>query len=210
LVESPSPPDIIGGNYYLTSERFLDHRPERYPEVFHGGNGRQAYADVEAVRVLSNGVAGAARLLEEAWTRYGQPVAITEAHLGSTSPDEQLRWVSQVWRDAMALRVKGIDLRAVTIWSLLGAWDWHCLVTRDEGVYESGVFDIRGASPRPTDLANLVHHLANGGTPPAPLLSQPGWWNRRERLLYPAVDEDGIDVSGAEHIGTSSARRHVA
>jgi len=32
FLENPSPPDIIGVNYYLTSERFLDEHPERYPE----------------------------------------------------------------------------------------------------------------------------------------------------------------------------------
>jgi dTDP-4-dehydrorhamnose reductase len=30
--DNPCPPDVIGVNYYITSERWLDHRPERYPE----------------------------------------------------------------------------------------------------------------------------------------------------------------------------------
>ncbi len=38
----PAPP--------ITSERFLDHRLHPYPVEWHGGNGRQASADVEAVR----------------------------------------------------------------------------------------------------------------------------------------------------------------
>ena len=54
LLEQPCPPDIIGGNYYVTSERFLDHRRRRYPAATHGGNGRDAYADVETVRVLAD------------------------------------------------------------------------------------------------------------------------------------------------------------
>ena len=33
-------PDIIGFDHYLTSERFLDHRVERYPGVEPGSNGR--------------------------------------------------------------------------------------------------------------------------------------------------------------------------
>src|SRR3954468_18203537 len=207
--EQPCPPDVIGGNYYVTSERFLDHRRHRYPPVTHGGNGRDAYADVETVRVLADWSPSPARLLEEVWQRYHRPVAITEAHLGSTL-NEQVRWLSQVWQEATRPQESGVDIRAVTIWSLLGAWDWHCLVTRDEGIYEAGVFDIRGAKPRPTDLANLVHHLANGGTPPESFLGRAGWWNHPDRLLYPAVDDDGIDVCGAEHVGTSLTRRHVA
>jgi dTDP-4-dehydrorhamnose reductase len=31
FIEHPCPPDIIGINHYLTSERFLDERIERYP-----------------------------------------------------------------------------------------------------------------------------------------------------------------------------------
>jgi dTDP-4-dehydrorhamnose reductase len=32
---------------------------------------------------------------------------------------------------------------AVTAWSLLGAYDWSSLLTREEGAYEAGVFDLR-------------------------------------------------------------------
>ena len=32
-------PAIIGINYYLTSDRFLDHRLDRYPAVLHGERG---------------------------------------------------------------------------------------------------------------------------------------------------------------------------
>jgi dTDP-4-dehydrorhamnose reductase len=193
LLEQPCPPDIIGGNYYVTSERFLDHRRHRYPAVTHGGNGRDTYADVETVRVLADWSPGPASLLEEVWQRYHRPVAITEAHLGSTL-NEQVRWLSQVWQEANRLEESGVDIRAVTIWSLLGAWDWHCLVTREEGHYEPGVFDIRGPSPRPTALASLARSLAAGELPGWKAASRPGWWERPERLLYPPVDREGNDV----------------
>jgi dTDP-4-dehydrorhamnose reductase len=49
----PCAPDIIGINHYLTSERFIDERVERYPDRAIGGNGRHRYADVEAVRVCA-------------------------------------------------------------------------------------------------------------------------------------------------------------
>jgi dTDP-4-dehydrorhamnose reductase len=193
LLEQPCPPDIIGGNYYVTSERFLDHRRHRYPAETHGGNGRHVYADVETVRVLADWSPGPASLLEEAWQRYGRPVAITEAHLGST-PNEQVRWLSQVWQEANWLLESGVDIRAVTIWSLLGAWNWHCLVTREDGHYEPGVFDIRGSAPRPTPLATLARSLAAGELPGWKATSRPGWWERPERLLYPPVDQEGNDV----------------
>jgi dTDP-4-dehydrorhamnose reductase len=193
FLEQPCPPDIIGGNYYVTSERFLDHRRRRYPTETHGGNGRDAYADVEAVRVLADWSPGPADLLKEVWQRYRRPVAVTEAHLGST-PNEQVRWLAQVWQEAKRLEESGIDIRAVTIWSLLGAWDWHCLVTREDGHYEPGVFDIRGPAPRPTPLATLARSLATGQLPEWQATSRAGWWERPERLLYPPVDREGNDI----------------
>jgi dTDP-4-dehydrorhamnose reductase len=186
LLDNPCPPDIIGVNHYLTSERYLDHRLERYPASAHGGNGRHVYADVEAVRVMADGPAGPEALLEEAWRRYHIPVAVTEAHLGCTR-EEQMRWLLEIWDGALALRRRGADIRAVTVWSLLGAHDWNSLLTRFDGFYEPGVFDIRGGRRRPTALAHLARELGHGLEPRHPALAVPGWWRRPERLLYPAV-----------------------
>src|SRR5688572_9571920 len=77
-------PAIVGLNYYTTSDRFLDHRLNRYPAALHGGNGRIRYADAEAVRARPRGIAGHRALLIEAWRRYRIPVALTEVHLGCT------------------------------------------------------------------------------------------------------------------------------
>ncbi len=172
FLDNACPPDIIGVNYYLTSERFLDEHYERYPVHVQGSNGKDAYADVEAVRVVGAGIAGPRALLSEAWERYGLPIAVTEAHLGCTR-EEQLRWLVEVWDAARALRADGVDVRAVTAWSLLGAYNWHTLVTRDEGYYEPGVFDLRSPSPRPTALAGLMRELAAGREPTHPLLAGP-------------------------------------
>lgn len=180
---NPCPPDVIGLNYYLTSERFLDERLELYPAITYGGNGRHSYADVEAVRVRAAGIAGPRQLLREAWERYRLPLAITEAHLGCTR-EEQLRWLWKVWEDTRSVRQQHIAVEAVTAWSLLGAFDWHCLVTRNEGQYEPGVFDLRGPTPRPTALAKLMTNLAAGQVPDHPLYEGQGWWQRPERLIY--------------------------
>lgn len=184
LAEAPVPPDVVGVNYYLTSERFLDERTERYPLHTHGGNGRHAYADVEAVRVRSQGIAGPRALLREAWDRYGIPLAVTEVHLGCTR-EEQLRWLHEVWTAACSLRAEGADVRAVTAWALLGSYDWDTLLTRTDGHYEPGVFDLRGPLPRPTALAPMVADLAAGREHRHPVLDGPGWWHRPRRLLYP-------------------------
>ncbi|MDQ3916996.1 MAG: sugar nucleotide-binding protein [Acidobacteriota bacterium] len=177
------PPDIVGVNHYLTSERFLDERLERYPPHTHGGNGRHAYADVEAVRARAEGCAGPRALLKEAWERYRLPLAVTEAHLGCTR-EEQLRWFVEVWDAARDLREEGADVRAVTAWALLGSFDWDSLLTRAGEHYEPGVFDLRAPAPRPTALARLLRELARGEEPTHAVLGSPGWWQRLERLLY--------------------------
>lgn len=186
FIENTCPPDIIGINHYLTSERFLDQRINRYPASTHGGNERHTYADVEAVRVCAEGLAGPRALLKEAWARYELPLAVTEVHLGCTR-EEQLRWLKEVWDGAQSLRQEGADVRAVTAWSLLGAFDWHNLLTRDEGHYEPGVFDLRAPRPRPTALFHMLRDLAVGREHEHPVLDSPGWWRRLDRLCYPPV-----------------------
>ncbi len=178
-------PDTIGINHYVTSDRFLDERLESYPAGLHGGNGRHEYADVEAVRVCTYG-SGPRALMQETWERYGLPIAVTEVHIGCTR-EEQLRWLKEVWDAAEDLRCEGVDVRAVTAWSLLGAYNWNSLVTRESNHYESGVFDLRGPRPRPTALAQMVRELAAGLKPDHPVLDVPGWWHRPSRLLYPPV-----------------------
>ena len=186
FLENPCPPDMLGINHYVTSERFLDERTERYPVGSHGGNGKHNYADVEAVRVCAEGTAGPRALIKETWERYGLPLAVTEVHIGCTR-EEQLRWLKEIWDGAVSLRHEGVDVRAVTAWSLLGAYDWNSLVTRAEGYYEPGVFDLRGPRPRPTAIARMIRDLATGREPDHPLLDTPGWWQRPERLFYPSV-----------------------
>jgi dTDP-4-dehydrorhamnose reductase len=73
FLDNPCPPDIIGINHYLTSERFLDDRLRRYPSHLHGGNGRHQYVDVEAVRVADVETAGPYNLLKQTWKRYSYP-----------------------------------------------------------------------------------------------------------------------------------------
>ncbi len=186
FAENVCAPDVLGINHYLTSERFLDERLERYPSCTHGGNHRHRYADVEAVRVCAEGTAGPRALLRETWERYHLPLAVTEVHLGCTR-EEQLRWLKEVWDAADSLKEDGVEMRAVTSWSLLGAYDWHNLLTCRSGHYEPGVFDLRGPSPRPTALARMLTSLAAGREHEHPVLAAPGWWHRLTRLAYPPV-----------------------
>jgi dTDP-4-dehydrorhamnose reductase len=183
IADDPCPPDIVGVNHYLTSERFLDHRLDRYPPERHGGNQQLAYADVEAIRVLSPGPHGLEGVLSEAWDRYRAPLAVTECHNGCTR-EEQLRWVVDAWDAALRLRQRGVAVEAVTAWALLGAYDWNSLLTREAGYYEPGAFDIRGGTPRPTALAGTLQALANPSREMHPASAGPGWWRRDVRLEF--------------------------
>jgi dTDP-4-dehydrorhamnose reductase len=177
------PPDLLGLNYYLTSDRYLDDRLDRYPPELHGGNGETAYADVEAVRARAEGIAGHEAHLLAAWNRYRLPVAITEVHLGCTR-EEQIRWLLESWRGALAARAHGADVRAVTAWALLGSFNWDSLVTRDAGRYEPGAFDVRAPEPRATAVAGAIRTLAAGGQPEHAAFAGDPWWRRAERMLY--------------------------
>ncbi len=188
LAECPCPPGVVGINSYVTSERFLDDRLHLYPASRHGGNGLRRYVDVETARVLGAHIGGFAARLREAAARYGLPVAVTEAHLGCTR-EEQLRWLHQAWNAARALRTQGLDIVAVTAWAAFGTFDWDSLVTRADGHYEPGLWDVTSDPPRPTALARLATQLARGETPDSPVLDGPGWWQRELRLAYPCHGE---------------------
>jgi dTDP-4-dehydrorhamnose reductase len=200
--ENNCPPDIIGINYYVTSERFLDEKTERYPVHTHGGNGQIAYADVEAVRVLEDGLTGPEKLIEEVWSRYRRPIAITEAHIGCTR-EAQLRWLEEIWQAASSAKKKNIDVRAVTAWALLGAYDWCSLLTRKEGLYESGVFDLRSPRPRRTALAKFITGINSGVRPTHPVLDSPGWWHEPERIIYQPYKKTHDLVAGYQYQSTS-------
>jgi dTDP-4-dehydrorhamnose reductase len=189
FIENPCPPDIVGINHYVTSERYLTDDVEAYAACYRGGNGRDQYADVEAARCIV-GTGGMRVLLAEAWGRYRLPLAVTEVHIDATRED-QLRWIVEIWRGATELRRAGADLRAVTLWALFGAFDWNCLVTECRGYYEPGAYDVRASPPRPTAIASLAKSLAAGAVPRHPVLSGPGWWRRPGRFFATPLAVDG-------------------
>lgn len=181
--ENPCTPDIFGFNHYLTSERYLDENLHLYPSHTHGGNGRDHYADVEAVRVNIEEETGIEALLKEAWQRFHQPIAITEVHLHCTR-EEQLRWFKHVWQACNNLVKEGINIKAVTSWALLGSYGWNKLLTQNGGDYEPGAFDLRGGHLRTTALANYVKKIALENNCKHHLLQEKGWWLRGARILY--------------------------
>jgi dTDP-4-dehydrorhamnose reductase len=201
IADDPCPPDVIGINHYLSSERLLDHRI-----ALHGNRAVAdralarcdgiEHVDVDAVRSVPDQVIGLRDLIEQAWHRYGRPVAMTECHLGSTRED-QARWFIEAWETACDLRQEGVDIRAVTAWSLLGAYDWNQMVTCWNGHYEPGVFDVRHPAPRPTLMARVLQDLSAGRAPDAPGLAIPGWW--RDARAAGLAGETLFEVMAGPH-----------
>jgi dTDP-4-dehydrorhamnose reductase len=202
LVENTCPPDIMGFNYYVTSERFLDDKVNHYPAASYGGNGRHVYADIAAVR--SGHMQGIATLLTEAWQRYQLPIAITECHLCCTR-EEQVRWFKETWNACISLKKDGIDIRALTAWCLLGAYDWNSLLSQENFFYESGVFNMRENVPHPTLLAKMIAALSARGIYKHPLLAQRGWWTGKHVQPDAAetVNEQPVLIIGENKLLTS-------
>lgn len=182
-VENPCPPSVIGVNHYVTSERFLDENLAAYSPHRYTTNGRHTYVDTEVVRAAPEDRLGIKTLLLQAWKRYHLPLAITEAHLGSTV-DEQKRWLGEVWQQAEAARQQGADVQAVTAWALLGLYDWHCLLTRQENLHEPGAFNVGTGVPVPTGLADMIRQLAAGRPVTSLLPPGLGWWQTSPESMF--------------------------
>lgn len=198
LADDPCPPDIIGVDHYVTSERYLDANVTSYPACCIGGNGIDRYADVDVARARPDIRRGAAALLREAWERYHIPIVITEAHLSCDDERERVRWLVELWSAAMAARDEGCDVRAVTAWALFGASGWDALSTRRDGRYDAGAFDVAAGEPggpRETAVARAVRSLARNGWCDDDALCAPGWWQYAEAAHAGA----GAGVTAALH-----------
>jgi len=216
LQEHALPPDIFGINHYLLSNRFLDHRLELYPPHCHGRNYFHFYADVGSVDTDEAVFIPPKDIIRDVWERYHRPLAVTEVHVRGHR-EAQMRWLNQVWKEARELENEGIDLRAVTVWSLLGSYDWNSLCCYNEGFYEPGVFDLRtrDGSPKTTALGNMVRDLARQGECTHPVLASSGWWEHRTHLLYslrsepparPWARQRPLLIAGAGSLGQAFAR----
>jgi dTDP-4-dehydrorhamnose reductase len=184
LTTEPCGPDLVGIDYYLTSDRFLDHRTERHRGETVGGNGVDTYVDIAAARSeISFAGVGLMPRLKEVWERYWRPIVVAELHNGCTR-DEQLRWFVEGWQVAKDCLASGVDVRGVTAWSLFGAVDWNSLMVRRDGYYECGVFDVRASPPRRTVLADAISAFNAGRSFYHPVLEETGWWRAPLKPVY--------------------------
>lgn len=177
------PPDVIGINYYITSERFIDEDRKKYPAWSHTKNKKNKYSDVDIVRADIHKREGHYNILKSVIERYNLPIALTEVHLGSTR-DAQLRWFMEAYDAVTKLRLEGADVRAITVWSIFGAYDWNTLLTQENNFYEPGVFDVSTGKPRPTAIARLIKDICVGKKSDHPVLASNGWWKNTEHVHF--------------------------
>jgi len=161
IADNACPPDILGLNHYPRSNRWLDHRLDQFHPAFHGGNGRMRYADVAACDTHLAAQPSLLSLLEETWRRYKTPIAVTEVHIYD-HPDGQAAWWRAALEAAQLATNRGIPVAGVTVWSLLGSFDWDTLCTSegDEVTYEPGAFEVRDGERLETPLAKAVRDTA--------------------------------------------------
>lgn len=193
IAADPCPPDVIGMNHYVTSDRFLDHRLDRYPPHTHGENSELAYADVEAVRAMIVRPEGWHEHLTALWERYSLPLAVSECHIGA-DPEQQIRWFEECWQAACDLIDDGVPVEAVTAWSLLGAIDWDSLLTHQRGHYEPGALDVSSGCPIGGTYFDWLKALAaprTGGRAPSGV----GWWAMDDRRCFHPEREDAEAAS---------------
>jgi dTDP-4-dehydrorhamnose reductase len=180
LVDDPEPPDILGIDHYITSDRFLDHRRELYPADIIP-DAERGFVDVELARVAGYEVDGFWRGLRETWERYHLPLALTEVHLGGDPADEVLWW-AEAWHDATSAIRAGIPVEGVTTWAAFGSCGWDALLRFHCGTYMPGCYDASSGEPVLTPLGEAVMATASG-QPPAPVAT--GWWRQPYRLSFP-------------------------
>jgi dTDP-4-dehydrorhamnose reductase len=183
FVDNPCSPDIIGLDYYPTSERYLDENLTKYPQHYHGHNHRHHYADVEAVRVPLQEPFGPTVLLNEVWERYHLPMAVTEVHI-HCDPDNQIRWFSEIRHACLELIKLGADVRALTTWAMLGSYGWNRLLTSPGGDYEPGAFDLSAGSAVITPLGDYLKKISVDQEFIHPATLGLGWWQHPSRYLY--------------------------
>jgi dTDP-4-dehydrorhamnose reductase len=179
LADRPCPPDLLGLDHYVTSDRYLDHRVERFAPAQDQPEGHR-YVDVEAVRIDGLPRAGVECAIADMWQRYGRPMALTEVSL-SGPPRDQVAWWHEAWGAAVRARETGVRMEAVTAWAIFGATDWHSLFQTSEGRYEPGCIDVRSDPPTWRPVARAVR--ATALRLPAGKPRRDGWWHRPDRFI---------------------------
>ncbi|TDD69899.1 glycosyl hydrolase family protein [Jiangella aurantiaca] len=129
----PTPPDVMGVNYY----------PRHSTEVFEAGvHHAGGFPDPRPTR--DDGVAGLEELLRAAAGRYGVPVALTETCVTASVAD-RLAWLDASVDAVHRLRADGVPVVAYTWWPVFDMYEWtyrHSAAPREAHLLTMGLWAL--------------------------------------------------------------------
>src|SRR5690606_37584993 len=105
-----------------------------------------------------------------------------EAHM-HCAREGQMKWFLEIYESAAELKQRGIDIPAVTAWSVLGSYGWNTLLTSDHMEYERGLFDVSSGKRRPTVMAGVLKQLIQTGNYSHHVLQGQAWWKSESRYF---------------------------
>ena len=180
----PCPPDIIGVNYYVTSERWLDHRLDRYPGRM---SARPRRATLRRCRVgpRAGHARAGDRVVAEArrGERYRHPAG---GHRGAhrRPPRGPAALAARDLARARRPRATQAPTSARSRPGRCSALSTGTACSASAAATTSpDPSTCARRQPRATALATLIAELAAGRTPSHPVLHGDGWWRRAERFL---------------------------
>ncbi|MEJ7658957.1 MAG: hypothetical protein WKG07_04700 [Hymenobacter sp.] len=177
---------MLGINHYATSERVPRRAPGPVPRP--AGPQRRPPPGLRGPARAARGRRGPGGPRSAAAPRPGTATA-------GRWPSPRRTWAAPArsrcagctscWQAADRLRASGVDLRALTVWSLLGAFDWDNLLTQDGAIVRARrVRRARRPAPAHGPLpAGAQPHPARGNYA-HPVLAGPGWWQRDIRYQW--------------------------
>lgn len=133
FAERPSPPDVMGVNYYPR------HSTEVFEAGVHHGGG---FADPRPTR--DDGVAGLEEVLRRAADRYQVPVMLTETCVTGTVT-ERLAWLDESVGAVHRMRSEGVDIVGYTWWPVFDMYEWtyrHSAAPREAHRLSMGLWQL--------------------------------------------------------------------
>jgi dTDP-4-dehydrorhamnose reductase len=145
LCDEPTPPDLIGWNYYPNSERGLDF----------AADGTVRNEPARAVQPISP-----RPLLQAAHARLGLPFGLSEVHCNSDAHG-RAHWLRERYGDLVSLAEEGLPVRMIGAWAAFGLVDWDSLLLRRENYREDGIYTFAEAheEPRPTAVVTELQAI---------------------------------------------------
>lgn len=156
----PTPPDVMGVNYYPR------HSTELFEAGVHHGGG---FADPRPTH--DDGVAGLRDVLSTYARRYGAPVMLTETCVTGTVA-ERAAWLDASVAELVALRQSGTPVVGYTWWPVFDMYEWtyrHSSAEREAHLLTMGLWSLeereghlaRVATPLVDQFRALAQHTSS-------------------------------------------------